>query len=50
MWTGIYLIRNKINNKVYIGQSRNIKQRWSRHKCDLNKGIHGNKHLQKSFR
>ena len=26
MWTGIYLIRNKINNKVYIGQSRNIKQ------------------------
>ena len=49
MWTGIYLIRNKINNKVYIGQSRNIKQRWSRHKCDLNKGIHGNKHLQKSY-
>lgn len=29
--TGIYLIRNKINNKVYIGQSSNIKRRMSEH-------------------
>lgn len=30
---GIYLIRNIITNKVYIGQSINIKQRWSEHKA-----------------
>lgn len=29
---GIYMIRNKINNKVYIGQSVNIIKRWSVHK------------------
>lgn len=28
---GIYLIRNKINNKIYIGQSVNIKRRWLEH-------------------
>lgn len=29
---GIYIIRNTINNKVYIGQSVNIEQRWATHK------------------
>lgn len=29
---GIYAIRNKINGKVYIGQSVNILQRWNDHK------------------
>lgn len=29
---GIYLIRNKINNKVYVGQSINIEKRWRDHK------------------
>ena len=29
---GIYKITNKINNHSYIGQSINIKQRWSSHK------------------
>lgn len=28
---GIYLIRNKINNKIYIGQSVNIYRRWTEH-------------------
>lgn len=28
---GIYLIRNKINNKIYIGQSNNIHRRWLEH-------------------
>lgn len=32
--TGIYLIENLINNKKYIGQSKNIYARWSRHRCD----------------
>lgn len=29
--TGIYKITNQVNGKVYIGQSRNIKQRWNKH-------------------
>lgn len=29
---GIYLIRNTITNKVYIGQSVDIKRRWWEHK------------------
>lgn len=31
MSCGIYLIKNKINNKSYIGQSVNIKKRWREH-------------------
>lgn len=34
--TGIYIIRNTINNKVYIGQSVDIKTRWRQHKCSNN--------------
>lgn len=29
---GIYKITNKVNGKVYIGQSRDLKQRWAYHK------------------
>lgn len=32
--TGIYLIENIINNKKYVGQSKNIYARWSGHRCD----------------
>lgn len=31
---GIYGIKNKINGKIYIGQSINIIQRWRRHRTD----------------
>ena len=37
-WTGIcgiYRIYNIINNKSYIGQSRNIKERWYYHKLSV---------------
>jgi len=29
---GIYIIRNLVNNKIYIGQSKDIKRRWAEHK------------------
>ena len=44
--TGIYYIRNKINDKMYIGQSTNIDARWSHHKTDLRNNNHHNHHLQ----
>lgn len=34
--SGIYCIRNIINNKVYIGQSKNIYRRILTHICNLN--------------
>lgn len=35
MTCGIYKIENKINGKVYIGQSINIEQRWIGHKKNI---------------
>ena len=41
MTCGIYKIENNINHKVYIGQSKNIEKRWSRHKiAEDNCSIH----------
>lgn len=46
---GIYKITNLLNNKVYVGSSIDVKYRISRHRHDLNKNIHDNKHLQSSW-
>jgi len=46
---GIYAIRNKINGKVYIGQSRNIQKRFKQHLDALERGRHHSKKLQKDF-
>ena len=35
MTCGIYKIENKINSKVYIGQSINIEERWKNHKKSI---------------
>ena len=31
---GIYKIENKINNKIYVGQSSLIEKRWYQHKSN----------------
>ena len=46
---GIYIITNTITNKVYIGQSKNIKSRFYEHKYNLRKNRHTNSHLQNAF-
>ena len=49
MTCGIYMIQNKINGKLYIGQAVDIERRWVDHKRKLGKGCHGNKHLQTAW-
>jgi group I intron endonuclease len=46
---GIYKIKNIIDNKVYIGSSKNIKERWYRHKKDLRKNKHHSVKLQRAW-
>lgn len=47
--SGIYCIRNLINNKMYIGSSVDIKTRFSHHKGKLKRNKHSNIYLQNSF-
>jgi len=46
--SGVYIIANKINGKVYIGQSKNCKSRWAIHKSQLRNNRHYNLHLQRA--
>jgi len=46
---GIYKVTNKINNKMYIGSSKNITGRWNYHIDDLFENKHHSYKLQKEF-
>lgn len=46
---GVYKITNKVNNKIYVGSSNNVKYRWSQHKIQLKNNIHKNPHLQRAW-
>ena len=46
---GIYKITNLINNKIYIGSSKNLKKRLNDHFSYLKRNKHGNNHLQASY-
>lgn len=37
---GIYMIKNKINNMVYIGESMDIERRWEEHIAKLSNNSH----------
>ena len=43
---GIYCITNTVNQKKYVGQSRDIEKRWRAHRTLLNANKHDNQHLQ----
>jgi group I intron endonuclease len=47
--SGIYLILNTKNNKVYIGQAEDIRKRWGEHKRSLKNNKHDNQHLQHAY-
>lgn len=47
--SGVYQIRNKINNKIYIGSTVNLYNRFSRHISALKNNNHRNDHLQRAW-
>lgn len=47
--SGIYKIENKVNGKVYIGQSKHIQKRWNEHKMHLRNNKHYNQYLQHAW-
>jgi group I intron endonuclease len=49
MKSGIYAIVNICNNKIYIGQSKSVKQRIARHKSELKHNCHRNIYLQREY-
>lgn len=46
MKSGIYGIKNKVNNKMYVGQTYDFQYRWGKHKTALRTNTHSNKKLQ----
>ena len=46
---GIYLIYNLANQRVYVGQSKNVRRRLTGHRSLLNNCKHGNQYLQNAF-
>lgn len=47
--SGIYLIKNNKNNKIYIGGTKNLHKRGMVHKYYLKKNTHPNKLLQNDY-
>lgn len=45
----IYQIKNRINNKIYIGSAVRYLRRFNTHKTHLRKNVHGNQHLQNAW-
>lgn len=47
--SGVYMIINQVNQKVYVGSSRDLKGRGKKHFSLLRKNKHTNTYLQQSF-
>lgn len=47
--SGIYLIQNTQNGRVYIGSAKRFKERFSDHESGLRRGVHRNRFLQADF-
>jgi group I intron endonuclease len=47
---GIYQIRNLVNGKILIGNSKNLTGKSNSYKFQLNSGLHINSDLQKEYK
>ena len=45
----IYMVKNCVNGKVYIGSTGDVNHRFNKHEYDLNNSIHHNDHLQRAW-
>lgn len=45
--SGVYAIR--LEDRCYVGSSRNVRKRWQEHRSKLNRGIHCNAKLQSAW-
>jgi group I intron endonuclease len=49
MDSGVYGIHNKVNNKWYVGATKNIANRWNEHIGFLKNNKHSNENLQMDY-
>ena len=47
--SGIYIITNTVNDKIYIGSAFNLSNRMACHKYTLSNNKHSNPHLQSAY-
>lgn len=47
--SGIYVIRNTVNGRSYVGSSVNLRRRNNTHFLELRRSVHHNPHLQADF-
>lgn len=47
--SGVYVIANVANGKIYVGSAFSFKRRWNTHRRQLRLGIHPNRHLQAAW-
>ena len=47
--SGVYIIKNLQTNRCYIGSSKNVEQRLTKHKAMLIDGVHHSVKLQEDF-
>jgi group I intron endonuclease len=47
--SGIYVIKNIKNGKVYVGSAVNFNKRWETHMRNLNRNTHHSKKLQHAW-
>lgn len=47
--SGVYMIKNVLNNHKYIGSTKNFKQRLKQHLSDLRNNKHHSPHLQAAW-
>jgi group I intron endonuclease len=46
---GVYQIKNKRNEKLFIGSTKNLPGKINSHRFQLKNGLHTNKEMQKEF-
>lgn len=47
--SGIYVVRNSVNGRVYVGSAVNLAKRWGAHRQRLNQGTHQSPRLQSAW-